>query len=241
MIAVFLIVVPISPFVEQHSWTGKQWRSYNFYPTFSKCRKKGALTKKSCHGFTLPGPTVCFSLAYTLLPPHKSTHHAVHLFSSTVYLNYTVFFHSLPFPPSLCLCILSHLLLLSFGSFYHLNLPPFSMPTPILPTASRPFPHLARRFPHECEAGIQGVCRCASLTGSAGAAAGRMCYPDPPRVSTTKACCGDWFLSPRPILTGAVCPLSGLCHVGGPVTCCNVWNALIVAFFCPVPSSLILV
>lgn len=146
------------------------------------------------------------------------------------------FFFSLPFPPSLCLCIISHLLLLSFGSFYHLNLRPFSMPTPVLPTASRPFPHLARRFPNECEAGIQGVCRCASLTGSAGAAAGRMCYLDPPRVSTTKACCGDWFLSPRPILTGAVCPLRGSCHVGGPVTCCDVWNALIVAFFLPSAS-----
>lgn len=39
--------------------------------------------------------------------------------------------------------------------------------------ASRPFPHFARWVPYECQAGIQGFCRCASLAGSVGAAAGR--------------------------------------------------------------------
>lgn len=67
-----------------------------FIPHFQNVIKK-QLLQKSCHGFTLPDPTVCFSLAYALLPPHKSTHHAVHLFSSTVYLNYTVFFIVYPF------------------------------------------------------------------------------------------------------------------------------------------------
>lgn len=123
--------------------------------------------------------------------------------------------------------------------------PPF-LPPPSSPAASRPLPHLARRVPHECQAGIQGVCRRASLTGSAGAAAGRPCCPDStPGSQRQKACCADWFVSPsplRPLLTGTGCPIRSLRRVGGPVTCCDVWNAFIVVFFCtPVPSSVILV
>lgn len=105
------------------------------------------------------------------------------------------------------------------------------MPTPpLLPTASRPFPHLARRAPHECQAGIQGVCRRASLTGSAGAAAGRMSCPDAPGSKRQKHAVLIGWSHPRPSLTGAGRPVRGPRCVGGPVTCCGVWNAPIVVF-----------
>lgn len=120
-----------------------------------------------------------------------------------------------------------------------MNLPPPSMPTPpLLPTASRPFPHLARRVPNECQAGIQGVCRRASLTGSAGAAAGRTCCPDSPGSQRQKACCADWLVSPRPFLTGAGCPVRGLRRVGGAcdvlwrVECTHRWFLYSSAIIC---------
>lgn len=45
-----------------------------------------------------------------------------------------------------------------------------------------------------------------------------------------KACCADWLVWPRPLMTGAGCPKQSLRRVGGPVTCCDVWNAFIVGF-----------
>lgn len=133
----------------------------------------------------------------------------------------------------------SHPPLLPLGSFYHMNLPrPPCPPQPSPPAASRPLPHLARRVPHECQAGIQGVCRRASLTGSAGAAPGRPCCPDSPGSQRQKhAVLIGWSRPPCPLLTGAGCPIRSLRRVRGPVTCCDVWNAFIVGFCTPVPSS----
>lgn len=126
-----------------------------------------------------PGPTVRLSLAYSPPLTHETSRHAVHLFSSTVFFNSAGFFHSLPSPPSLCpsvcLCVYppsAPSTIWSYPSALH------DHPTPSPPAASCPLPHLARRVPHECQAGIQGVCRRASLTGSAGAAAGRPSCPD---------------------------------------------------------------
>lgn len=143
-------------------------------------------------------PTVCLSLAYSPPLSYETCCHAVHLFSSTVLFNFAVFFHSLPSPPSLCLSVLP-----TSSTSLRLLLPHEptspSMPTRPLPlAASCPLPYLARRVPHECQAGIQGICRCASLTGSAGAATGRLSCPVPLRVTTTKACCADWLVSPPP-------------------------------------------
>lgn len=120
---------------------------------------------------------------------------------------------------------------------------PPSMPTPpLLPTASCPFPHLAWRVPNECQAGIQGVCRRASLTGSAGAAAGRTCCPDSPGSQRQKSML-CWLVGLTPPLSDwSWLPCKGPAPCWeGPVTCCDVWNALIVGFCTPVPSSVILV
>lgn len=131
-------------------------------------------------------------------------------------------------------CALLHLSLsvcpLPTSSTHHVNLPRPPYPTPprpLLPTAVRPFPHFARRLPHECQAGIQGVCRRASLAGGAGAPAGRTRRLDRVRLTTTTACCDDWLLSPWPFHTGACRAMSG----AGLVACCDVWNALIFFFF----------
>lgn len=83
-----------------------------------------------------------------------------------------VFFHSLSSRPCLRLSVLPPA---SFTISTSPTLPPWPPPHA---AASRPLPLLARRVSHECQAGIQGVCRRASLTGSAGAAAGRPCCPD---------------------------------------------------------------
>lgn len=93
---------------------------------------------------------------------------------------------------------------------------PHPVPSPpLLPAALRPFPHLARRVPHECQAGVQGVCRRASLAGSAGASAGRMGRVWPPHAVMV------------------ACSHPGASAMSEAfVTCCDVWNALIF-FFSP--------
>lgn len=101
-----------------------------------------------------------------------TSRHAVHLFSSGLLQLCCIFIVSLLLHVSVCP---PHIL---FSP-----LPPLPYDSPYSPSsspaaASCPLPHLARRVTHECQAGIQGVCRRASLTGSVGAAAGRPCCPD---------------------------------------------------------------
>lgn len=135
-------------------------------------------------------------------------------FSPPVFSNAVLFFFIIVYPPSLSVCL---------SSSHLFNLPHeptlSSIPhRPLLPAASRPFPHFARRVPHECQAGIQGVCRRASLAGSAGASAGRTWCLDRVRVTNRNACCDDWLFSPCHFLTGAHCAML----VGGlwrAVTC----------------------
>ena len=180
-----------------------------------------------------PGPTVRLSLAYSPPLSHETSRHAVHLFSSTVFFNSAGFFHSLPSPPSLCpsvcLCVYPPRLLLPYEPTPS---PSMTTPPPPPPAASRPLPHLARRVPHECQAGIQGVCRRASLTGSAGAAAGRPSCPDSPGSQRHKHAVLIGWSRPAPLLTGAGCPIRSLRRVGG-----GLWRAVT----CGMRSSLVFV
>lgn len=154
-----------------------------------------------------------------------------------------VFFHRLPSPPSLCLSILSLLLFFPVAPFTIRTYPAlraYPAPPP-LPTASRPFPHLARRAPHECQAGIQGVCRRASLNGSAGAAAGRMSCPDSPGSKRQKHAVLIGWSHPPPLPDWSWLPCEGpalcrgACDVLWRVECTHRWclySSAIMSYWC---------
>lgn len=177
----------------------------------------------------------CYRLFLAFIPllPLKTSHLVAHPFSSSRQ-QYCFFYHSRPSPPFLSLSVWlnvclysSHLLNLPHKP----SMPHPTPPRPLLPTASRPFPHFACRVPHECQAGIQGVCRRASLAGGAGASAGRMWCLDRVRVRTRNACCDDWMVLPCPFLTGARSAMSeGACDVLWRVECAH----LFFFFFLPV-------
>lgn len=167
----------------------------------------------------------CYRLFLAFIPllPLKTSRHVAHLFSSSLqqYWFFIIVDPLLHF--SLCLSDSLSVLLfppprLTTWPYPALHAPPRPLP----PTASRPFPHFARWVPHECQAGIQGVCRRASLAGSAGASAGRMWCLDHVRVTTRNACCDDWMVSPCPFLTGAHSAMSeGACDVLWRVECAH--------------------
>jgi len=114
-----------------------------------------------------PSPTVCLSLTYFLLCHMKPAAMPLTCSPQSTLL---VFFIDYPLL-HVSVCPLN-LLLLPSPPLPHGPLLPAMTPQTSPPAASRPLPHFARRAPNECEAGIQGVCRCASLTGRAGATAG---------------------------------------------------------------------
>lgn len=166
-----------------------------------------------------PSPTVCLSLAYiplSLSLSYETSHHAVHLFFSSL-LQRCCFFHSLPSPPCLLFVRPPHLLLF-FPSA------PFTTSTsPTLHDPHSNLPHLQPRAPSPTSPDEFPMN--AKQAYKAFAAVPRsLAVLEPPQVGcaartrpghNNKACCADWLVSPHPLLTGAACAKQSQHRVGG--------------------------